>query len=271
MKAKQKNKYKFWLILFIAIFITSSLIGFIFRRPIIYYAKVVYHKTFNFSSPDFKSEYKTSNLEDIFIPDGYVYGLDISRHQGIVDWVKLSEYRFRYHKIDFVYIKATESDDWTDKNFKKNWAAAKKFGFVRGAYHFFDPVETPEKQMQNFFSRVKIEEGDLAPMLDVEQQSSISTSEYRRKVLRCLQLLERHYKLKPILYVNKDFYESYFSTNEFKPYPLWMSSLLTKTPKQQHWVFWQFAHTGIVPGISEYVDVNVFNGSAEDFNILKKD
>ena len=271
MKAKKKNKLKFWLILTIAIVIASIFIGFIFRRPVIYYAKLSYHFVFNSESQQFKDENCISNLESIYIPEGSVFGLDISRHQGEIDWDKLSNYQFEYHKIDFVFIKATESDNWSDKNFFRNWKEAKNHNIVRGAYHFFDPNESAEKQMNNFFNKVNLEKGDLPPMLDVEQESRISTSEYRSKVLKCLKLLEHHYKLKPLLYVNKNFYDSYFSTDGFNNYPLWISSLVNTEPIQREWVIWQFSHTGIIPGIGEYVDVNVFNGSKEDFKILIKD
>jgi len=270
LKAKKKNKLRFWLILIIAIIIASIFIGFIFRRPIIYYAKLSYHFVFNNDVQQYKDESCISNLESIFIPEGTVFGIDISRHQGNIDWDKLSAYRFEYHKIDFVYIKATESYDWSDKNFFRNWKEAKKNKVVRGAYHFFDPNESPEKQMNNFFNKVRLKKGDLPPMLDVEQESRISTSEYRNKVLKCLKLLEQHYKLKPLLYINKNFYDSYFFTDGFKDYPLWISSLVKTKPLQKEWVIWQFSHTGIIPGINEYVDVNVFNGSEEDFKILIK-
>jgi len=270
LKAKKKDKLKFWLILTIAIVVAGVLIGFIFRRPIIYYTKLSYHFVFRNESQNFKNEKLNSNLESIFIPDGSVFGIDISRHQGKIDWDKLSNYKFEYHKINFVYIKATESDDWSDKSFARNWREAEKYGIIRGAYHFFDPGESADLQMKNFFNKVNLKKGDLPPMLDVEQESRISTKEYRDKVLKCLQLLEQNYKLKPLLYVNKNFYDSYFSTDNFKEYPLWISSLVKMKPTQQEWVLWQFSHTGIVPGINEYVDVNVFNGSEEDFKILIK-
>ncbi len=48
-----------------------------------------------------------------------VFGLDISHHQGEIDWDKLSE-----QNIDFIYIKATEGDDWVDNRFKINWNQA---------------------------------------------------------------------------------------------------------------------------------------------------
>jgi len=208
---------------------------------------------------------------NFFIPKGGVYGIDISRHQGVINWELVKETRFGgYHTLDFVYIKATESNYWKDKYFKDNWKQAKEFGFLRGAYHFFDPHESASSQMNHFFSEVKLEIGDMPPVLDVEQQSRITVKEYRQLVLECLQKMEKHYKMKPILYVNQQFYDTYFSSIEFESYPIWIARLSKNRPQLSNWVFWQFSHSAIIPGVDEYVDLNVFNGSEIDLKILLK-
>ena len=74
----------------------------------------------------------------------------------------------------------------------------------------------------------------------------------------------------PILYVNQNFYSSYFSTSDFSEYPMWISKLKKKPPKAKNWILWQFSHSAIIPGIGEYVDINAFKGSKADFKILLK-
>ena len=271
-KAKKTNRLRNWLIIIGLSLIMLLSIAFIFRRPIIYYTKYVYHKIVPAKRlkevPS--SNTKTNLYIDVQLPKAEVYGIDISRHQGVINWKRLSEFRFRYHKIDFIYIKATESVEWVDDKFAKNWRNAKKHNFIRGAYHFFDPEFSAELQMKNFFAKVKLHKGDLPPMLDVEQESKIMTSSYRKKVIKCLTLMEQHYGIRPILYTNQSFYDSYFSTTDFKKYSLWLSRLKITEPKQQNWVIWQFSHTAVVPGIDEYVDFNVFNGTINKFKILQK-
>lgn len=272
MVRKKKHKKKLWPILVSAAVIVLLLLSIIFWRPIVYYTKIAYHKV-NAISPKVNRNKanRATNLEDgIFIPKGEVYGIDFSRHQGEIDFLKLASFRFKFNQINFVYMKATESSDWKDMQFDRNWKLSKEFGFLRGAYHFFDPHVDPNQQMLFYFKTVKLKSGDLPPMLDVEQESRISTKEYRNKVKQCLLLMEKHYKMKPILYINQDFYQTYFATEEFEMYPLWISRLKKTPPSQENWVFWQFSHTGIIPGISEDVDVNVFKGSMADFKILLK-
>ena len=105
------------------------------------------------------------------IPKGYsVYGIDISHHQGEINWSKLKKGNPGEPPISFVYIKATEGSSHNDTRFAKNWNAAKKNGIARGAYHYFGTKTPGEKQARNFISKVTLEPGDLPPMVDVEDE-----------------------------------------------------------------------------------------------------
>lgn len=68
-----------------------------------------------------------------------VRGLDVSHHQGHIDWSALKGW-------DFVYIKATEGRTWTDPLFEENWLGAGQAGLVRGAYHFLVTTSTGQAQ-----------------------------------------------------------------------------------------------------------------------------
>ncbi len=269
---KQRDKARNWVVLIFTSMVIIAMLAFVFKRPLIYYAKKVYHE---FDSPKSlklieASNMKTNLYSEIAVPKGEVYGIDISRHQGIINWKALSEFKFKYNKIDFVYVKATESDSWVDNRFERNWESAKKHKIIRGAYHFFDPEVDAKSQMNLFFDKVKLEKGDLPPMLDVEKESKINTNEYQRLVKQCLIIMENHYRMKPILYVNQEFYSSYFNNEDFEEYSLWISRLKDTPPKQNNWVIWQFSHTVMIPGIDEYVDFNTFRGSMNKFKILLK-
>ncbi len=54
-----------------------------------------------------------------------VYGLDVSNHQGVIDWQAVKQ-----DNIDAVYIKSSEGGDWTDQRFADNWVEAKKAGRI---------------------------------------------------------------------------------------------------------------------------------------------
>ena len=48
--------------------------------------------------------------------------------------------------VDFVYMKATEGNDYLDPEFKRNWKESKRVGNSRGAYLFMTFCSPPEQQ-----------------------------------------------------------------------------------------------------------------------------
>ena len=99
-------------------------------------------------------------------PDRYpVRGIDVSSHNGDIDFCKV-----RTDGYEFAFIKASEGSDFKDKNFKTNYAKAKKAGIKTGAYHFFRFDKDGVDQAINFLKAVGNRRLDLGLAVDVEQQ-----------------------------------------------------------------------------------------------------
>ena len=205
------------------------------------------------------------------VPKNYsVFGIDVSRHQGRMDWEQIARFRFDGKKIEFVFIKATEGANWEDPEFDYNWRKARKNGILRGAYHFYRPKIHSSQQMKNFTDKVAMSVGDLPPVLDVEIESSLPKATYRKGVLNCLRIMERTYGVKPIIYTNQKLYREYFKTADFAAYKFWISRLRKTPPSHIDWSFWQFTYEAVLPGTDEYVDVNVFKGSLQELKAMCK-
>ena len=67
-------------------------------------------------------------------------------------------------------MKASEGGDFKDKVFQENFDSARSYGFIRGAYHFYNPNTSAEKQADFFINSVRLEKGDLPPVLDIEKR-----------------------------------------------------------------------------------------------------
>ena len=53
---------------------------------------------------------------------------------------------------------------------------------------------------------------------------------------------------------------------QFKENPLWISAFYQEPNLQNgKWLFWQYSYKGFIKGIDTSVDLNVFNGTAADF------
>ena len=205
---------------------------------------------------------------EVSYPEGYeIHGIDISHHQGTIDWATLKdEAVIDERPIRFIMIKATEGANKIDENFKDNFYNAREYGFTRGAYHFYGTRSTAKAQAQFFISQVKLEKGDLPPVLDVEHKPSNQTDEeFKESVLEWLRIVENHYGVPPIVYTYYKFKLRYLSDSAFDAYPYWIAHYyVDKVEYEGAWKFWQHTDAGRLPGIKGDVDFNIYNGSFYD-------
>ena len=207
----------------------------------------------------------------VCLPSGYLcYGIDVSHHQGKIDWdrVALSS-AVNGYPIRFVIMKATEGSTFTDPEFLDNIRAARAAGFVCGVYHFYNPGTSPEKQAEHYINTVKLQKGDFVPVVDVERTGR-SSEDLQRELLVFLKALETHYGAKPVIYSSTKFRKRHLSGPAFDSYPFWVAHYYVSRPETDRpWLMWQFSDHASVAGIDEYTDFNVFKGSESDFNKLR--
>lgn len=195
----------------------------------------------------------------------YIFGLDVSEYQGKIEWDKMGKIEDTF-ALSFVFIRATAGKDKIDSKFKSNWKEAKKNNFVRGAYHYYRPNENSILQANNFIKTVHLKQGDFPPVLDIEKlPKTQSIDSLKVGLRRWLTKIEKHYKVKPIIYSGESYYTD-FLKREFSDYPFWIANynLWKKTPEKE-WLLWQFTEKAKVEGVKGMVDLNVFNGDFVKF------
>jgi len=192
--------------------------------------------------------------------DDKAIGFDVSEYQSKIDWEQT------YHideafELSFVFIRATAGKNKVDARFKENWKASKERQLIRGAYHYYRPNENSLAQAENFIQHVNLEQGDLPPVLDIEKlPNSQSIDSLKVGLRRWLKKVEKHYKVKPIIYSGESYYTD-FLKREFKEYPLWIANYnFWRNHLEKDWLFWQFTEKAQIAGIKGMVDLNVFNG-----------
>ncbi|AXF43912.1 MULTISPECIES: glycoside hydrolase family 25 protein [Acinetobacter] len=194
-----------------------------------------------------------------------IKGFDVSHHQGDIQWQSISPQEFK-----FVYLKATEGGDFKDRKFQDNWLKAREQGFLVGAYHFYRLCRDGQIQAQNFIETVPKKTDSLPPVIDLEYDSNCINTYTREQLLKEIQVMHdqlyQHYGLQPIFYTSKAFYNIVL-VDKFKQTPLWIREYqgqpeLKGNPK---WTFWQHTSQGQIKGIPTLVDLNVFQGSEQDW------
>lgn len=203
-----------------------------------------------------------------------VRGVDVSSYQGEIDWDILSG-----QNIHFAFIKATEGSSFVDRNFKYNYENAQKTDLRIGAYHFFSFDSSGETQAENFINIVPITASQLPPVVDFEfygdKSNNLPDKEATRKELDLLlNILENHYGKKPIIYATEKSYDLYLA-GHYTSYDIWIRNVIKKPKELQHqdWVFWQYTNRERLDGYigrEKYIDMNVFNGTLEEFERYAK-
>ena len=139
-----------------------------------------------------------------------------------------------------------------------------------GAYHFYRLCRDGQIQAQNFIETVPKKTDSLPPVIDLEYDSTCINTYTREQLLKEIQVMHdqlyQHYGLQPIFYTSKAFYNIVL-VDEFKQTPLWIREYqgqpeLKGNPK---WTFWQHTSQGQIKGIPTLVDLNVFQGSEQDW------
>jgi lysozyme len=199
---------------------------------------------------------------------GKVVGIDVSEFQGKVDWDEVEILDEKY-PVQFVFIRATAGNDRVDRQFKKNWEGARENKIIRGAYHYYRPNENSIEQADLFIKTVKLQKGDLPPVLDIEKLPKNQPLDSLKKGLkRWLTKVEKHYQVRPIIYSGERYYDD-FLKEEFSDYLFWIANYNFYREKiEEDWLFWQFTEKASLPGIKHRVDVNIYNGDLEQLQFI---
>lgn len=219
-----------------------------------------------------------------------IYGIDLSKYQHqvgrkkfsiqwhklrIVDLGKLSKKNIRGkvdYPVSFVFIKATEGTTVKNPYYAADYRAARAHTIHCGSYHFFSTHSPAAAQARFFIKNAKFSKGDFPPVLDVEptdrQIEQMGGPQAMFQQLReWLAIVERHTRVKPILYVSQQFVNQYLplAPDLKSKYRVWIARYGEYKPDVRL-LIWQLSPDGRVEGIRTEVDINVFNGYQLQFD-----
>lgn len=201
-----------------------------------------------------------------------VPGADVSKWEGVIDWTKLGAQK------QFVIMRFSYGA-LLDVKFNNYWPAARKVGVVRGVYHYLDPANSHPfaSQLRNFVKGVKLEAGDLPPILDLENPClwvHLSEQDRIRYILKWTHAFEKVYGVKPILYMSPSFVDRALggaaSAAVLGQYPLWIANFGVPTPTiplpWTSYIIWQYSDDTPMAGVSIPADGNVAPGTLADLH-----
>lgn len=208
-------------------------------------------------------------------------GIDVSSHQGAIDWRAVAKAGIRY-----VYIRVSEGVGWEDGDFAKFARGAAAAGIPRGGYHVIRPrrgEQDGEQQAREYLVRMRREGLECKPMVDVEDSPptrGLPAAAWADAIRGFSRVIEGETGEKPLLYTYPGFWDPTVGAgprgglsafDEFAAFPLWIAHYTRGKPIiPRPWkrpLLWQYAAgagvRGYVMGVPGMCDRNRLFGTME--------
>jgi GH25 family lysozyme M1 (1,4-beta-N-acetylmuramidase) len=202
-----------------------------------------------------------------------VLGLDVSSHQGNVDWNGAWAVGAR-----FAYVKATEADWYRNPYFAQQYNGSYQVGMIRGAYHFALPNVSSGRAQADYFvangGGWSADGRTLPPALDIEAnpyQGDVCYGRSQADLTSWIHSFTDEVHLRtgrwPTIYTGAWFWSHCVGSADFGADPLWLPRYGSEPGSPPcGWSklsFWQFADRGRLPG-----DQDWFLGGQEQLRAL---
>ena len=131
-----------------------------------------------------------------------------------------------------------------------------------GAYHFYRPKTPQHLQLKNFTTQCRPDEQDLIPMIDIETTGGLNTEDFCDSLFVFLELVEKEYRQKPLLYTGANFYDRHL-LGKIDDYKVMIAQYTPNEPRlkdNRDITMWQYTAKGHINGVRGYIDKSRFMG-----------
>ena len=194
-------------------------------------------------------------------------GIDVSEHQGNIDWQAAADAGCRFAFIRVGYRGYGEAGTLVrDSMAVQNLQAAKAAGMYVGTYFFSQALnEKEEAELALSVIRESGIEPDLPLMYDPEtirdewgRANGISREQVALNTAAFCEAVQSSSLCEADIYSNLPWEHNYFDADTMNAHSIWYADYepLPQTP--YHFTWWQYTNEGTVPGIEGFVDLNLW-------------
>ena len=191
-------------------------------------------------------------------------GIDVSHHQGIIDWAQVADAGVRFAIIRLGYRGLQDGLLHEDEQVRQNLAGAKAAGLMIGAYFFSQATSTAEAEEEARYALDILGDTqlDLPLVFDWEYVSdSARTAQVDSDTLMaCVRSFcgaVAQAGLDPMVYFNQDLARTKLVLDELE-YPFWLAQYTDALTFPYEIRCWQYTDKGRIPGIEENVDIDLY-------------
>lgn len=183
-------------------------------------------------------------------------GIDVSEHQGLIDWKKTASNGVQFAMLRCGYGRY---ESQKDIRFEQNYHGAKEAGIPVGAYLFSYATDNDMalQEAENCLSIIEGKQFEFPISYDVELSSQARLGSYALTAMVntfCEKVESAGYYVS--LYSSLDFVKNHFDMEKLKRYDLWLALWSSQLSYADGVGMWQHSSIGNIDGISGYVDLN---------------
>lgn len=184
------------------------------------------------------------------------YGIDISVHNGTVDWSRASK------KVDFVIARAGYGKEISQKDsqFENNYSGCKTHKIPMGAYWYCyaKSVDDARLEAQACVSILGGKSFELPVFYDIEEQSTLALGKSTvSNIAKTFLNIVKSSGVKVGIYSMVSALNNHFTDDILNNYDVWCAHVgVSKPSYYKTYAIWQFSWTGHIDGISGEVDQN---------------
>lgn len=201
-------------------------------------------------------------------PKAICKGIDVSYHNGTIDWKRVKQSEVEYAIIRCGYGTNDKSQD--DKKWEENVKGCTDNNIPYGVYlySYADTVEKASSEADHAIRLLQGKKFKYPVYYDLEEDAirkKLSKTEIANIAKTfCNKLSAKGYTVG--IYANKDWFTNYLTDSCFNNWTKWVAQYNTVCNYQGKYDMWQCSSTGRVPGISGNVDLNYSYSPFENSN-----
>ena len=198
------------------------------------------------------------------IPGTVGYGVDVSEHQGIIDWQKVKAVGVDYAIVRCGYGMNLSGQD--DDYWYRNADACEQYGIPFGTYlySYADSIEKARSEAEHVLRLVAGYDLSYPIYYDLEEssvRSKLSSSQIADIAETFCDIIEdAGYEV--AIYANIDWFTNYLTDSRFDQWDKWVAQYNDTCTYTGKYSMWQCSSRGIVDGITGYADLNIDLGAS---------
>ena len=202
--------------------------------------------------------YDISPLADPYHPDATLTGIDVTRHQGQINWEKVQA-----AGVDFAIIRcgfAEDKPEYDDPYWEYNSSECERLGIPYGVYlySYAESVEDALSEADHVLRLIDGKKLSFPVYYDLEDNTIQTSNLTAIASAFCNKIEAAGYYVG--VYANLHWWNNYLTDSCFDNWHRWVAQWSESCTYDGKYAMWQYTSKGIIDGIDGYVDMNYLIG-----------